>query len=208
MNDMAPRAVMPEGAQARVNGVIDVLRSNRVAGWAIDRSDSSAAVAIDILREGRHYRTVAADRYRADLEKGGIGTGRYGFAVEIDPPIEPGFEFTIAVLARTSDGHNTPLKAVGAADHAPSPDLQLLAKILTSLEELRPRRSPSDQAAETVLVVANRLEVAQARLEAALVTLENRPVLPDKVSLPKVAYAAGLLGVALLGVGMASIWFG
>lgn len=208
MNDMAPRPVLPDAAQARVNGVVDVLRSNRVAGWAIDRSDSAAAVMIDILREGRHYKTVTADRFRPDLEKGGIGTGRYGFAAEIDPPIEPGFEFTISVLARTGDGQTTPLRAVGAAEHPVSPDLHLLARILTSMEELKAIGRPPDRARDPVIDMVERLEVAQARLEAALAALEKRPTAQDTGTLPKVAYAAGLLGLVLLGVGFFSVWFG
>ena len=64
----------------RVYGVVDVVRPDRIAGWAIDRADSAAAVDVDIRREGRLVATVRADRPRRDLEKGGVGTGRYGFA--------------------------------------------------------------------------------------------------------------------------------
>ena len=48
--------------------------------------------------------TVHADRHRRDLERGGVGTGRYGFVCELDPPLQPGFEFTVSATARTADG--------------------------------------------------------------------------------------------------------
>ena len=76
---------------------MDVIRPDRIAGWAIDRADSQAALEIDVRREGRLVATVRADRFRKDLERGSVGTGRYGFACELTPPLEPGFEFTVSV---------------------------------------------------------------------------------------------------------------
>ncbi|NCO88140.1 MAG: hypothetical protein GW886_16085, partial [Rhodobacterales bacterium] len=32
----------------RVFGVVDLLRPNRIAGWAVDRSDSAAIVSVEI----------------------------------------------------------------------------------------------------------------------------------------------------------------
>ena len=66
--DTSPPAA--EDIGPRIYGVIDVLRADRVAGWAIDRSDAAAALDIDILRDGRVIRTVRADRHRARTCRG------------------------------------------------------------------------------------------------------------------------------------------
>ena len=45
----------------RLYGVFDLARPDRVAGWAIDRADAAASVAVEILREGVPVATVRAD---------------------------------------------------------------------------------------------------------------------------------------------------
>ena len=102
LDPAAPVPVAPIGP--RLHGVVDVIRPDRIAGWAIDRADSHAALEIDIRREGRVVATVRANRFRKDLERGSVGTGRYGFSCELTPPLEPGFEFTVTGMARTADG--------------------------------------------------------------------------------------------------------
>ncbi len=101
---LTPSGVDEATLGPRLYGVIDVIKPDRIAGWAIDRSDSQAALMIDIAREGVPVGTVRADRSRKDLERGGVGTGRYGFAFEMTPPLEPGFEFTVSATARAADG--------------------------------------------------------------------------------------------------------
>jgi hypothetical protein len=55
----------------RVYGVVDLIRHDRAAGWAIDRADPAAAVTVEVRREGRLVATARADRHRKDLESGG-----------------------------------------------------------------------------------------------------------------------------------------
>lgn len=207
MTEMARDGAMAEANQTRVNGAVEMLTSHRVAGWAIDRSDAAAAVKVEILREGRPYQTVIADRPRPDLEKGGIGTGRYGFAVDIDPPVEQGFEFTISVLACTSDGHSTPLKAVGRAEYSVSPELRLLLRLMTSVDALAANMNQSEAKKDALVEISQRLEIAQARLEAAITAIEARPE-PDRAKwIPWITYGAGLTGLISLGIGFASLWY-
>lgn len=150
----------------RLYGVIDVIRPDRVAGWAIDRADSSAAVLIDITREGRPVGTVRADRTRKDLERGGVGTGRYGFSFEIAPPLEPGFDFTLSATARAADGFTTELRRAGG-DPSPTPDRRLLERTFAEVSRLR-QQARSDAGLDALTEIAHRLEIAQARLDAAL----------------------------------------
>lgn len=206
MNDMARRDATVEAAQPRVNGVVDVLRSNRIAGWAIDRADASATVRVEILREGRPWRSVMADRHRPDLEKGGIGTGRYGFGVEIDPPVEPGLEFTVQAIAFTADGQSAPLKPVGSAEQAVPPELRLLVRLMASVEDLKSGLQLPEAPNDALIEIAQRLELAQARLEAAITAIEARPGLEQKARMPAVVFAAIGLGVLSLAVGVMSFW--
>ncbi|MBP7003178.1 hypothetical protein, partial [Amaricoccus sp.] len=136
-------AETPEAADGgpRVYGVIDVLRPDRVSGWAIDRADAAAAVEIEILREGAPVARVRADRERRDLARGGVGTGRYGFSAPLDPPLEPGFEFTLRVRARTVDGDVADLRRAAATGAAPDPDRRLLERLYEELRALAARPS-------------------------------------------------------------------
>lgn len=123
-----PPATGPDGGP-RLYGVMDVLRLDRVAGWAIDRTDAAAALEIEIRREGRPVATVRADRLRKDLERGGLGTGRYGFTCTLEPPLEPGFEFTVTAVARSADGALLDLKRPGAATQSPDRERRMLERL-------------------------------------------------------------------------------
>lgn len=206
MNDVTRQNATVEAAQQRVNGVVDTLRSNRIAGWAIDRSDVSAAVRVEILRDGRLWRSVMADRHRPDLEKGGIGTGRYGFAVEIDPPVEPGLEFTVQAVAYTTDGQSAPLKPVGGAVQKVPLDLQLLARLMVSVAELKSSVQRPEVPTDALIELALRMELTQVRLEAAIAAIEARPSPEPEARMPVVVYAAIGFGLLFLLAGAISFW--
>jgi hypothetical protein len=191
----------------RVYGVIDVLRADRVAGWAIDRGDSAAAVEIEVHREGRRVASLRADRHRRDLETGGVGTGSYGFLAELSPPLEPGFGFTVSVVARAADGTKAVLKRAGTAAAELSPDRRLLERVFE--EQLRLRRDPLPGAgaeAERLRAAVERIEVVQARLEAALPEERTAPGRRADGGLRAIVFVT--LGIALgsLGLGLYSLW--
>lgn len=197
-------AETPDGGP-RLYGVIDVLRTDRVSGWAIDRADAAAAVEVEILRDGVVVARARADRERRDLARGGVGTGRYGFSAPIEPPIEPGLEFTIKARARTGDGATAELRRAGAGDAA-SPDRLLLQRLYEELRLLasRPVAEPIPAPDPALLDLAGRLEVVQLRLEAALARVEPSP----PPALGGVRLLAGLgLAVALgsLAIGLVSL---
>ena len=104
MTDQTPLSTVSK--ELRLYGVIDLLRSDRVGGWVIDRTDPRRTAMVDVLREGRVVGRVTADRPRKDLERQAVGTGNYGFSFTLDPPLEEGMEFTITVIARSHDGSN------------------------------------------------------------------------------------------------------
>jgi hypothetical protein len=195
----------PEAA-SRLYGVIDVLRSNRIAGWAIDRSDPQAALDIEILRDGRPVATVRAERPRRDLETRGLGTGRYGFSAAIEPPVEPGFEFMIEAVARAPDGERTELKRAGAAAAGEDPARRLLEGVYLRLGavERAAGTGPAGEA-ERIRDLLARIEVCQGRLERRLDEVAPLPGASGRGLLALVALSLAL-GSGSLGLGLLSLW--
>lgn len=182
----------------RIYGVVDVLRLDRIAGWVIDRRDARAALDVEIRREGRTVAVVRADRPRRDLEKTGVGTGRYGFSCDLSPPLEPGFEFTVTATARTSDGSNAELRRPAGKANA-EPERRVLERIYEAVS--RPQPAPND---EKLAEMIARLELVQARIEATLGTVE--PGGPDpQVGLRILAGSALALGLGSLAIGIVSM---
>ena len=93
----------PLAVAGRLHGALDMVRADRIGGWAVDRAKRGAAVEVDIFREGHRIATLRADRPRKDLARGDEEAGNHGFALALDPPLEPGFEFTIVAVARAGE---------------------------------------------------------------------------------------------------------
>ncbi|HEX5935948.1 MAG TPA: hypothetical protein VFY63_17445 [Pseudorhizobium sp.] len=184
----------------RVYGVVDIVRPTRIAGWAIDRSDSAGSVDIDVRREGKLLATVRADRPRRDLERGGVGTGRYGFVCDLDPPIQPGFEFTVTATARTADGTTCELKKAGQKDDARPTELRLVERIF----EIVSQSSVPDPVRDLAAAI-ERIEMVQARLEAALGGMDA-PRLPSQTGLWIIAGLSLAVALTSLAIGLASMW--
>lgn len=195
----------PAAVGPRLYGVIDVVSPNRIAGWAIDRTDDRAALLIDVTREGRPVATVRADRIRKDLERGNVGTGRYGFNCEITPPLEPGLEFTIAATARAADGATTELRRPGGGA---APDRRLLERIFDGVSRLRQDAQGDAQAQglEALTAAALRLEVAQARIEAALSSLDA-PAAPSHAGLWRLLAVTLTIAIGSLALGVWSMFY-
>src|SRR5262249_41163593 len=59
-----------------LRGYVDLIRSNRIAGWAQNVEHPEVPVALDIYAGGQLIGQVLANRYRKDLEHAGLGSGR------------------------------------------------------------------------------------------------------------------------------------
>jgi hypothetical protein len=197
----------------RVYGVIDVIRPERLAGWAIDRSDDTAAVEVDVYREGEKIATVTANRPRKDLQKGGVGTGCYGFSADLDPPIDTAFGFTLNAIARTEDGVSASLKHNFDPDQ--SSDTKVQRRILEDiigikrgLKSVQTQLASQafDRDASKLTEMIERLEVMQARIEAAASKSLAAPVVSEAASAKPLAYLALAIALASLGLGAASIF--
>jgi hypothetical protein len=112
----------------------------------------------------------------APTATGRPGEGRgghrdYGFRAEIDPPLERGLRVHVTAVARAPDGARAELARVGSTARTPDPTTRLLERIYESVTRIpvpapQPAAPPADAA--PLLEAVGRIEVAQARLEAAL----------------------------------------
>jgi hypothetical protein len=106
-----------------LRGFVDLASPCRIAGWAQNTDHPEAPVCLDICAGGRLVGQTLANRYREDLERAGLGSGRHSFefappaALSLDPRhIEVRRSLDGAPLARSAVAR-TPL---GAAPPPPS----------------------------------------------------------------------------------------
>jgi Hint domain len=90
-----------------LRGNIDVMGAGRIAGWAQNPDYPEMPVCLDILSDGQLIGQVLANRYRADLETAGLGSGRHGF--EFIPPRELRLSANTVEVRRSLDGKLLPV---------------------------------------------------------------------------------------------------
>lgn len=61
----------------RVN--VDICNSLKISGWAVNDSDSSQRISLDLFIDGKFHYMIFAHNLRADLVAAEIGDGRCGF---------------------------------------------------------------------------------------------------------------------------------
>ena len=62
-----------------MRGHIDLVGQTGLAGWAQNIDHPDAPVCLDIYLDGVLIGRTLANRYRADLEQAGLGSGRHSF---------------------------------------------------------------------------------------------------------------------------------
>lgn len=88
-------------APPAIAGYIDAAKGLKVSGWAWNRADPAAALEIEIRRDGKVAGLGRADKFRADLEKAGVGDGRHAFEILLETPIAPGDGHLIEAFAHS-----------------------------------------------------------------------------------------------------------
>lgn len=85
-----------------LRGYVDVIAPRCISGWAQNVDHPEAPVCVDIYAGGVLIGRTLANRYRQDLEFGGLGSGRHSFV--FTPP--PGLRFTSDAIEvrRSLDG--------------------------------------------------------------------------------------------------------
>ena len=100
-----------------LSGGIDLLDRHGVQGWVHESDDPENPVSLVIRIDGHTAARTLANLYRADLEKAGIGTGRYGFALKLESvsPYEP---HTIEIVREEDDAplNGTPRQIPASPD--------------------------------------------------------------------------------------------
>lgn len=84
---------------ARYDGYLDSAACEGFAGWAWNLNEPSEAVDVEIVEGTRVVARGVADRHRPDLQKGGIGTGKYGFWIQVPAELKDGMPHTVFARA-------------------------------------------------------------------------------------------------------------
>ena len=97
-----------------LRGAIDLISPHYIAGWAQNTDHPEAPVCLDIYAGGQLIGQVLANRYREDLARAAIGSGRHGF--EFSPPAGLTFAPDAVDVRRSLDG--VPLALTITSMHA------------------------------------------------------------------------------------------
>ena len=82
----APNFRLPAGLDGHVN----VVNSNIVAGWAWSEKEPDTPISVDIYDGDELIGTVMADLLREGLQKAGIGNGKHGFVYRVPARLKDG----------------------------------------------------------------------------------------------------------------------
>jgi hypothetical protein len=85
-----------------LRGYVDLISPHRIAGWAQNSAHPEAPVCLDIYAGHRLIGRVLANRYREDLERAGLGSGRHSFSFA--PPAGLSFTPESIEVRRSLDG--------------------------------------------------------------------------------------------------------
>lgn len=86
-----------------LKGNLDVIDLRQVVGWAQDDAQPDVPVSLLVTDNDRLIGRILANRYRADLQQAGIGSGRHSFAFQFAKSLAP-FENHVLRVRRESDG--------------------------------------------------------------------------------------------------------
>ncbi len=94
--------VLAEKRIGHMRGHVNRVTNNCIAGWAQNTDHPEAPVCLDIYAGGQLIGQVLANRYREDLARAAIGSGRHGF--EFIPPAGLTFAPDAVDVRRSLDG--------------------------------------------------------------------------------------------------------
>jgi hypothetical protein len=80
-----------------VEGSIDWLDDNEIAGWAWDGNQPDSAVKVNIYDGDTLLATVTADQFRPDLAEAKKGNGKHAFSFPTPDSLKDGQTHTIRV---------------------------------------------------------------------------------------------------------------
>lgn len=87
---------------ANVEGFVDYVACEQVAGWVWDASRPNDDLTVELLANGQVGATQRANQYRSDLEQAGKGNGVHGYTIMVPNAIKTGAAVAITVRVRGS----------------------------------------------------------------------------------------------------------
>lgn len=105
-----PEKYLKNARSAKVIGVLDPLRKQRVGGWAKPNSGEHA-ITVELFINGSKAMEIVADRMRVDVKEKGIHpTGRCGFLFELEgmPHLEDGDVVSVRAKGDVRDLNSSP----------------------------------------------------------------------------------------------------
>lgn len=131
-----------------LQGFVDSAQPTRVEGWAFDPENPNAAVDVEVWLGTDRLARGTADKYRADLEQAGKGSGLHGFDIALDQAVEPA-----RLSVRFATG-GQPLANSPADRVTPARRMQYPRAENPLLEDLLAEDGITGEAAETVRTFA------------------------------------------------------
>ena len=86
-----------------LKGYVEVANLRQIIGWARDDAQPDMPVSLLITDNDHLVGRILANRYRADLDRAGIGHGRHSFDFHFSPGLTP-FEKHVLRVRRETDG--------------------------------------------------------------------------------------------------------
>ena len=84
---------------------VDIVGRDRVAGWLLNEKVPEARLSITVLVDNTLRHRTIANKSRPDLRDIGLGDGRYGFDIMLDPPLSADTDHTVSVICSETGEH-------------------------------------------------------------------------------------------------------
>jgi hypothetical protein len=99
-------------ASETMEGTLDGVTIEEIAGWAWDSKQPDSAIKVDIYDDKTKLMTVEAKEFREDLLKEKKGNGKHSFTILIPPSLKDGKEHLVRAKFAGTDTElsNSPLK--------------------------------------------------------------------------------------------------
>lgn len=91
-----------------IRGFVDEFQKGYILGWAKDINDDNKHLSISFYIDNNKTNFCTANSYREDLDKGGIGSGNYGFKFAVPDKWLDGKEHIIEIRLN-NNGYDTPI---------------------------------------------------------------------------------------------------
>jgi len=146
----------------RVIGHLDRVSPREIRGWAMDAEGDGGPLSLDIKVNGLPYKTILADRLRADVKAKGLHpTGLCGFflAIPEGEQLQASDLVSVRPVGAERDLSGSPALCKGAEHQTPAP----------------PPQSPTPSAAAATAAAT---ETGQPKISSAVLTLPELPPLP------------------------------